>query len=80
MFEVEQYCDIVSIFKPVDRVRLAVSRLEHNAFTWWYQLTNHGDEYKLGKLIWSDLEVELVSAFSDVNCELWLHHQLSALR
>ena len=34
LFEVEQYCDIVGIVKPVDRVRLAVYRLEHDAFTW----------------------------------------------
>ena len=34
LFEVEQYCDIVGIVKPVDRVRLAVLRLEHDAFTW----------------------------------------------
>ena len=25
LFEVEQYCDIVGIVKPIDRVRLAVS-------------------------------------------------------
>ena len=80
LFEVEQYCDIVGIVKPVDRVRLAVSRLERDAFTWWRQLTNCGDEYKLGKLVWSDFEAEVVSAFSDLDCELRLHHQLGALR
>ena len=80
LFEVEQYCDIVGIVKPVDRVRLAVSRLEGDAFTWWRQLTNRGEEYKLGKLVWSDFEAEVVSAFSDVDRELRLHHQLGALR
>ena len=28
LFEVEQYCDIVGIVKPVDIVRLAVSQLD----------------------------------------------------
>ena len=32
LLEVEKYCDIVDIVKPVDRVRLAVSWLEHDAF------------------------------------------------
>ena len=80
LFEVEQYCDIVGIIKPVDRVRLAVSQLECDAFTWWRQLTNRGDEYKLRKLVWSDFEAEVVSAFSDVDRELRLHRQLGALR
>ena len=35
LFEVEQYCDIVGIVKSVDRVRLVVSLLECDAFTWW---------------------------------------------
>ena len=34
LFEIKQYCNIVGIVKPVDRVRLAVSRFEHNAFIW----------------------------------------------
>ena len=66
LFEVERYCDIVGIVKPIDRVRLAVSQLECDAFTWWLQLTNCGNEYKLEKLVWSDFEEELVSAFLDV--------------
>ena len=66
--------------KPIDGVRLAVYQLEHYAFTWWYQLTNCGDEYKHGKLVWSDFEAELVSAFSDVDQELKLYCQLGALR
>ena len=80
LFEVEQYCDIVGIIKPVDRVKLAVSQIEHDTFTWWRQLTNCGNEYKLGELVWCDLEAELVSAFSDVDSELKLHCQLGALR
>ena len=80
LFEVEQYCDIMGIVKPVDRVRLAVSWLEHDAFTWWDQLTNHGDEYKLGKLVWSDFEAEVVSAISDIDHELRLHYQIGVLR
>ena len=51
------------IVKPIDRVRLVVSILEHDAFTWWHQLTNHGNEYKPEKLVWSDFEADLVSAF-----------------
>ena len=80
LFEVEQYCNIMSIIKPVDRVRLAVSRLECDAFTWWHHLTNCGDECKLGKLVWSDFEAEVVSAFSDVDYELRFYLQLGALR
>ena len=57
-----------------------MSQLECDAFTWWHQLTNRGAEYKLGKVVWSDFEAEVVSAFSDVDHELRLHHQLSALR
>ena len=44
LFEVEQYCDIVRIAKPVDKVRLALSRLGRDIFIWWHQLTNHCDE------------------------------------
>ena len=33
LFEVEQYCNIVGIIKPIDRVRLALSRLECDTFT-----------------------------------------------
>ena len=75
----EQYCDIVGIIKPVDRVRWELSRLEYNVFTWWHHLTNYGDEYKFGKLVWSDSEAEMVSTFSDVDCELRLNCQLSGL-
>ena len=32
LFEMEQYCDIVGIVKPADKVRLAASRLEHDAY------------------------------------------------
>ena len=35
LFEVEHYCDILGIVKPVDRFRLAVFRFEHDAFAWW---------------------------------------------
>jgi len=77
---VEQYCNIVGISKPVDMVRLAMSRLERDAFTWWRQLTSRGSEYQLGILSWSDFEGELVNAFADVDHELRLHRQLSALR
>ena len=80
LFEVEQYCDIVGIVKPVDRARLSVYQLECDAFTWQHQLTNCSDEHKLGKLVWSDFKAELVSEFSNVDCELRLHHQLGALK
>ena len=53
----------MGIVKPVDRMRLAVSRLEHDVFTWWHQLTNYGDEYKLGKLVWYDFKAEVVMYF-----------------
>ena len=80
LFNMEQYYNIMGIVKPVDRVRLAVSQLECDAFTWWRQLTICGDEYKLEKLVWSDFEAEVVSAFSDIDYELRLHHQLGSLR
>ena len=51
LFKVEQYYDIVGIVKPVDKGRLAVPRLESDAFTSWYQLTNCDNEYKLGELV-----------------------------
>ena len=79
LFEVEQYCDIMGIVKPIDRVRLAVFRLERDALTWWHQLNNHGDDCKLGKLVWFDFKAELVSEFSNFECELRLYHQLDAL-
>ena len=79
LFEVEQYCDVLGIVNSVDRVTLAMSRLQRCAFTWWRQLTTCGDEYKLGKLVWSDFEAELVSAFSNVDRELRLRCQLSSL-
>ena len=70
----------MGIIKPVDRVRLAVSQLERDAFTWWHQLSNHSDDYKLRKLVCFDFEAEMVSTFSDVDHELRLHCQLGALR
>ena len=80
LFDMEQYCDVVGIVKSIYRFKLAVSRLKHNAFTCWQQLTNGSDKYKLGKLGWSKCEVQLVIVFSDVDHELRLHHQLGALR
>ena len=68
------------LLSHVDRVRLALSQLERDAFTCWHQLTNFGDEYKLEKSVWSDFEAELVSAFLGIDQELRLHHQLGALR
>ena len=76
----EQYCDIVGIVKLVDRIRLAVAQLERDALTWWCQLTNCSNEYKFGKLVWSDFEAKVVSAFSDVDRELRLRRQLGALK
>ena len=70
----------MGIVKPVDKVRLAVSRLERDAFTWWRQLTSRGNEYQLGVLIWADFETELVNAFADVARELRLRRQLGSLK
>ena len=53
----------MGIFKPVYIVILVVSRLERDALTWWHQLTNRGDEYIFGKLVWSNFKAKLVSAF-----------------
>ena len=33
LFEVKQYCDVMGIHKPIDRVRLAVPRFTHYALT-----------------------------------------------
>jgi len=41
---------------PIDMVKLAVSRLEKDAFTWWRQLTARGGAYELGTLEWQDFK------------------------
>ena len=61
---------------PIDMVKLAVSRLEKDAFTWWRQLTARGGAYELGTLEWQDFKGELVDAFSDVDRELKLRRKL----
>ncbi len=44
-------------------VKLAVSRLTKDAFTWWRGLSARGADYSLGALGWSDFKSELVDAF-----------------
>ena len=80
VFQVEQYCKTVGLAMPTDMVRLAVSRLEGDAFIWWRQLTYRGEDYELGKLAWSDFKSELVDAFVDIDHELKLRRKLASLR
>ena len=61
-------------------VKLAMSRLEKNAYTWWRQLNNHGVDYNLGHLGWQDFKSELANAFNDVDHELKLSHKLQQLK
>ena len=68
------------ITKPIDMVRLAVSRLKWYAFTWWYEQANCGGDYQLRTLVWSDFKLELVNALMDVDHELRLYHQFNALK
>ena len=35
---------MVGLARPTDMVRLAVSHLEGNAFTWWCQLVHRGGD------------------------------------
>ena len=63
---------MVDITKLVDLVRLEVSKLEWDAFTWWQQLANHGGDYQLRILVWFDF----INAFVDVKHELRLHINL----
>ena len=60
LFSVQKNCEMVGITKPVYMVRLVVSGLKQDTFTWWHQLANCGDDYPLGTLVWSDFNVELV--------------------
>ena len=66
--------------KPVDMVKLAVSRLEIDAFTWWRQVVSRGADYQLGTLGWFDFKSEIVNAFVDVDRELKLRRQLNSLK
>ena len=61
-------------------VRLAVSGIERDAFTWWHLLANCGGDYQLGTLVWSDFKLELVNAFMDIDQELRLYCYLNALK
>ena len=72
----EQYCATVGICSPTDMVKLAVSRLEKDAFVWWRQISAKGDEYQLGHLGWSDFKDELSIAFADIDRELKLRCKL----
>ena len=72
----EQYCATVGICSPTDMVKLAVSRLEKDAFVWWCQISAKGDEYQLGHLGWSDFKDELSIAFADIDRELKLRRKL----
>ena len=35
LFQVEQYCTMVAVSSDTDKVKLAVTRLEKDALTWW---------------------------------------------
>ena len=41
---------MVGLARPTDMVRLALSRLEGDAFTWWRQLAHRGGDHELGTL------------------------------
>ena len=71
---------MVGLARPTDMVRLAVSRLEGDAFTWWRQLAHRGGDHELGTLEWSEFKTELVDAFVDVDRELKLCRKLASLR
>ena len=61
-------------------VKLAASRLEKNAYTWWWQLNNFGVDYSLGHLGWQGFKSELADAFNDIDHELKLHCKLQQLK
>ena len=76
LFDIEQYCVLVGIVSPTEMVKLAVSRLEKDAHTWWRQLNNRGVDYSLGHLGWQDFKSELADAFNDVDRKLKLRRKL----
>lgn len=84
LFSVEQYCALVDVTDQQDLVRLAVSRLEKDALTWWrayFAAHEHalepGHQYAL---TWDDFKDCIAEAFEDVDRELKLRRKLSTLR
>ena len=47
---------------------------------WWHLLANCCGNYQLGTLVKYDFKLELVNIFMDVDHELGLNNQLSALK
>lgn len=70
---------MVGINIPTDILKLAVSRLERGALTWWRQLAHRGADYELGTLIWLNFKSDLMNTFVDVDCDLKLCRQLAAV-
>ena len=75
IFAVEQYCDLVDINSDHDRVKLAVTRCEKDALTWWRQYcATHPDA--INSTDWEDFKIEIEHAFEDVDKELRLRQRL----
>ena len=56
LFQIEQYCKKVSVSVDADKIKLAVSRLEKDALTWWRQYSqSHPDAFTT--LGWDDFKV-----------------------
>lgn len=69
---------MVVISKPIDMVKLAVSKLKHDISIYWHQLAYCSSDYQLGSLGWTNFKLELVNIFADINRELKLRQYLTA--
>ena len=79
LFAIEQYCTVVDLVDGSDRVKLAVSRLEKDALTWWRQYVV-ANPAALTALDWDDFRSAIEAAFDDVDKELKLRRRLVGLR
>ena len=80
LFDIEQYCVLLGILSPTEKVTLSVSRLEKDAHTWQWQFNNRGVDYSWGHLGWQGFKSKLADAFNDVDHELKLHSKLQKLK
>ena len=82
LFSVNQYSTLVGLSDD-DKVKLAVSRLEKDALTWWRQYdAQHTtqDATALANLDWDTFKDEIGSAFEDIDKELKLRKRLKHLQ
>ena len=75
LFSIIQYADLVGIPSEGDKVKLAVSRFEKDALSWWRQYVSQNNN-AFASLDYDTFKNEIGSAFKDTDKELRLRKRL----